>query len=51
MPGWTGRDVYQKPFLTVTTDGSIYVTDPATAQVIVFSPDGDGARRVWRAGD
>jgi predicted membrane-bound mannosyltransferase/DNA-binding beta-propeller fold protein YncE/uncharacterized membrane protein len=40
VPGWAGRDVYQKPFLAVTADGAIYATDPATAQVIVFAPDG-----------
>lgn len=40
-PGWVGRDVFQKPYLTVTADGLIYATDPATALVMVFDRDGN----------
>jgi uncharacterized protein (TIGR03663 family) len=40
VPGWSGRDVFQKPYLTVAADGSIYATDPATALVIVFDRAG-----------
>ena len=40
VPGWTGRDIYQKPYLAVTTDGSVYVSDPATAQVVIFDRNG-----------
>ena len=40
MPGWVGRDIYQKPYLAVAADGSIYATDPATAQVLVFDRGG-----------
>jgi DNA-binding beta-propeller fold protein YncE len=41
VPGWSGRDVFQKPYLAVTADGSIYATDPATALVMVFDRDGN----------
>lgn len=41
VPGWSGRDVFQKPYLTVTADGSIYATDPATALVMVFDREGN----------
>jgi sugar lactone lactonase YvrE len=37
VPGWAGRDVFQKPYLTVAADGAIYATDPATALVMVFT--------------
>ncbi|MFZ1768127.1 MAG: flippase activity-associated protein Agl23 [Caldilinea sp.] len=40
VPGWAGRDVFQKPYLAVAADGAIYATDPATALVMVFNPDG-----------
>lgn len=40
VPGWSGRDVFQKPYLTVTADGSVYATDPATALVMVFDREG-----------
>ena len=40
VPGWSGRDVFQKPSLTVARDGTIYATDPATALVMVFNRDG-----------
>ncbi|MBW7882219.1 MAG: SMP-30/gluconolactonase/LRE family protein [Caldilineaceae bacterium] len=40
VPGWSGREVSQKPFLTVLADGAIYATDPATALIIVFNRDG-----------
>jgi hypothetical protein len=40
VPGWAGRDVFQKPYLTVAADGTIYATDPATALVMVFNRDG-----------
>ena len=40
VPGWAGRDVFQKPYLTVARDGTIYATDPATALVMVFARDG-----------
>ncbi|MCX7669744.1 MAG: NHL repeat-containing protein, partial [Anaerolineae bacterium] len=39
-PGWAGRDVFQKPYLTVPADGTIYATDPATALVMVFDRNG-----------
>ena len=40
MTGWAGRDVLQKPGLTVTASGDIYVTDPATFFVIGFDRSG-----------
>lgn len=40
VPGWAGRDVFQKPYLTVAADGTIYATDPATALVMVFTREG-----------
>jgi sugar lactone lactonase YvrE len=40
VPGWAGRDVYQKPYLTVAADGTIYTTDPATGQVVAYDPTG-----------
>ena len=40
MPGWAGRDIYQKPSLAVGVDGTIYATDPATGQVVAFDPTG-----------
>lgn len=40
VPGWAGRDVFQKPYLTVSADGTIYATDPATALVMVFTREG-----------
>jgi len=40
VPGWAGRDVFQKPSLTVARDGAIYATDPATALIMVFRRDG-----------
>ena len=40
VPGWAGRDVFQKPSLTVARDGAIYATDPATALIMVFHRDG-----------
>ncbi len=40
VPGWTGRDIYQKPFLDVGADGVIYVGDPASGQIIAFNGDG-----------
>jgi DNA-binding beta-propeller fold protein YncE len=40
VPGWAGRDVLQKPGLTVTAAGDIYVTDPATFFVIGFDRSG-----------
>ncbi|MBK8045667.1 MAG: NHL repeat-containing protein [Anaerolineales bacterium] len=40
VPGWYGRDVFQKPFISVASDGSIYTTDPATSQVVVFDRNG-----------
>ncbi|MFO7631657.1 MAG: TIGR03663 family protein [Caldilinea sp.] len=41
VPGWAGREVFQKPYLTAAADGSIYATDPATALVMVFDRDGN----------
>lgn len=40
VPGWAGRDIYQKPYLAVAADGTIYTTDPGTAQVVTFDRDG-----------
>jgi len=40
VPGWAGRDVFQKPYLSVASDGTIYTTDPATAQIVVYDPTG-----------
>ena len=40
VPGWLGRDIFQKPYLAVAADGTIYTTDPATSQVVAFERDG-----------
>ena len=40
VPGWAGRDIYQKPSLAVGVDGTIYATDPATGQVVAYDPTG-----------
>jgi uncharacterized protein (TIGR03663 family) len=40
VPGWAGRDIYQKPSLAVGTDATIYATDPATGQVVAYDPTG-----------
>ena len=40
VPGWAGRDVFQKPSLTVARDGTVYATDPATALIMVFNRNG-----------
>jgi uncharacterized protein (TIGR03663 family) len=40
VPGWAGRDIYQKPSLAVGVDGTIYATDPATSQVVAYDPAG-----------
>jgi len=40
VPGWLGRDIFQKPYLAVAADGVIYTTDPATSQVVAFERDG-----------
>ena len=40
VPGWSGRDVLQKPGLAVTSSGDIYATDPATFFVIGFDRSG-----------
>lgn len=40
VPGWAGRDVFQKPYLAVSAQGTLYATDPATALVMVFDRDG-----------
>jgi uncharacterized protein (TIGR03663 family) len=40
VPGWTGREVYQKPSLAVTTDGSLYAGDPALNLVFKFDRTG-----------
>jgi DNA-binding beta-propeller fold protein YncE len=41
VPGWAGRDIFQKPSLAVGADGTIYTTDPATAQVVAYDPTGE----------
>ena len=40
VPGWSGRDIYQKPSLAVGVDGTIYATDPVTGQVVAYDPTG-----------
>jgi DNA-binding beta-propeller fold protein YncE len=40
VPGWAGRDIFQKPSLAVGVDGTIYTTDPATGQVVAYDPTG-----------
>jgi DNA-binding beta-propeller fold protein YncE len=40
VPGWAGRNVYEKPYIAVGTDGTIYTTDPATFWVVTFDRNG-----------
>jgi sugar lactone lactonase YvrE len=40
VPGWAGRDVFQKPYLAVSAQGTLYATDPATALVMVLDRNG-----------
>jgi uncharacterized protein (TIGR03663 family) len=41
VPGWAGRDIFQKPGLAVGVDGTIFATDPATGQVVAYAPTGE----------
>lgn len=40
VPGWAGRDVFQKPSLAVSRVGTVYATDPATGQIVAYDPTG-----------
>jgi hypothetical protein len=40
VPGWAGREPYNKPFLAVDDRGLIYASDPLAARILVFERDG-----------
>jgi sugar lactone lactonase YvrE/4-amino-4-deoxy-L-arabinose transferase-like glycosyltransferase len=39
--GWEGQSTDTKPYLAVSTDGRVWVTDPGNARVLVFDADGN----------
>jgi predicted membrane-bound mannosyltransferase/DNA-binding beta-propeller fold protein YncE len=41
IDGWEGQSTDTKPYLAVSEDGRVWVTDPGNARVLVFDADGN----------
>lgn len=41
VPGWESRDIYQKPSVSVASNGDVYVTDPEYYRVLVYDSSGE----------
>lgn len=50
ISGWFGQSLFNKPYLTVGSDGNVYVTDPELSRILAFTPDG-GIIRYWGDAD
>ena len=46
VPGWGGRDVADKPYLTVLHDGRVALSLPSLNEVRVYQPDGQLAATI-----
>jgi DNA-binding beta-propeller fold protein YncE len=40
ISGWIGQSLTNKPYLTVGSDGRVYITDPEAGRVLVYNQDG-----------
>jgi sugar lactone lactonase YvrE len=40
VQGWVGDSLDNKPYLTLDSQGRVYITDPEKYRVVVFSPSG-----------
>ena len=40
IAGWFGQSLVNKPYLTVGSDGRVYISDPEGGRVLVYAPDG-----------
>ena len=40
VPGWESREIFDKPFLAVDSNGTVYASDPEFYQVYVYSAGG-----------
>lgn len=40
VPGWESKDIWDKAYLAVDGDGTVYATDPQFAQVYIYTSDG-----------
>jgi uncharacterized protein (TIGR03663 family) len=50
ITGWFGQSLYNKPYMTVGSDGNLYVTDPELSRILVFTPGGE-VLRYWGDAD
>jgi DNA-binding beta-propeller fold protein YncE/4-amino-4-deoxy-L-arabinose transferase-like glycosyltransferase len=41
IEGWEGKSTDTKPYLTVSEDGRVWVTDPGNARILVFDAEGN----------
>jgi len=41
LEGWYGQSLDNKPYLTIGSDGNVYVSDPELSRILVFSPIGE----------
>ena len=40
VPSWQSQDIWDKAYVAVGPDGTVYATDPQYAQVFVYNPNG-----------
>ena len=41
VPGWESQDIVAKPYVAVTGNGDVYITDPALYRVLVYNQAGE----------
>lgn len=39
--GWYGQNLDNKPFITVDTEGNVYITDPEFSRILVYNAEGE----------
>ncbi len=40
VPSWRSQDIFDKAYVAVDSQGTVYASDPQLAQIFVFRPDG-----------
>ncbi len=40
VPGWKDQGILSKPYITLDSDGQVYVTDPENSRILVYAVDG-----------
>jgi uncharacterized protein (TIGR03663 family) len=41
VPSWQSREIFDKAYVAVDANGTVYASDPQFAQVFVYSPEGE----------